>query len=842
MQRENFNLNWRFYKETSLKEIQEVRLPHDAMIQEEKRKDNPTGAAGGYFPGGVYYYEKSFEVPAEAKEENWILEFEGIYRNAYIYLNNRFVASNHSGYRGFYVELKDYIKYGKTNTIKVKVCNDSIKNSRWYSGSGIYRPVWLWKGGSIRIALDGLRVETPEVEPEVSQIRLSVQLTNECRNTTKVRLQTKIYEESGKMVHEASVPVSLFPGENPTITQRLYMRDVKLWSTEAPNLYRCEVSILELRQENQESKRKLDIVLDQTACNFGIRHIQIDPVKGIRINGETLLLRGSCIHHDNGILGAATFYDAEERRIAISKEAGFNAIRIAHQPASKAMLDACDRLGMLIWEESFDMWNRSKNTHDASEYFAEEWKRDVEAIVAKDYNHPCVFIYCIGNEIEELIEEDGIRYSRMLVDKFRALDSTRPVTNAINGHPAIGQNGPAILREMGLLKPEQIKAMTGDADAEDEQVIQAFMTAFVTGEINDVMTALVGNLGRVIEHHSVTEKLEEIMSHLDLCGYNYMMNRYTMDLEQFPDRIIVGSETNPPEIDRLWGYVKKYPGCIGDFTWSGWDYIGEAGVGLTNYEGKQQFQAEYPAYLAYCGDMDIIGHRRPLSYFREIVFGLRKKPYVSVQDPKYFHSLAVSTPWAVPETVESWTWPGQEGNKVRVLVYAPGDEIALFCNGKEIGRKLVGENHRYQAEFETTYEPGEVLAVAYENRREIGRFTIQTADESLRLNSNLSRSELDEAGEKISFISIELVDQNGILHTDCDRIVQIQSEDEIQVIGFGSADPYSKENFYDRERKTYRGKLLAAIRGKKSGTSKIRITCNGCEPIELDVLVKETDL
>lgn len=828
MRKVNFNSNWRVYKEALPTKTQEVQLPHDAMILEEKNENNPTAGAGGYFPGGVYYYEKDFEVPVEAKDEDWILEFEGVYRDTYIYLNHRFVMSNHSGYRGFYVKLKDYIRPGEKNNLKVKVCNNAIKNSRWYSGSGIYRPVWLWKGGNVRVALDGLRIETPEVEIEVSQVKVAVALEHRYSNTTRVRLNIKVCDQSGQEIHEASAPVTLFSGENPVITQRLYMRNVKLWSMDCPYLYHCEVTI---SGEN-------NLILDQSECDFGIRHIQMDPVKGVRINGESVCLRGSCIHHDNGILGAATYFDAEERRIAISKQAGFNAIRIAHQPASKAMLEACDKLGVLLMEESFDMWNRPKNVHDASENFTQEWECDVEAIVAKDYNHPSVFAYCIGNEIEELTDEDGIYYSRLLSDKFRSLDTTRPITNAVNGQSAIGQNGLSILKDMGVLNPEQIKIMTGDENADDQQITIAYMAALATGDINEVMNALTGSLGRVIEHHSVAEKLEEIMSHLDLCGYNYMMRRYAIDLELFPDRILVGSETNPPEIDRLWEYVKKYPGCIGDFTWSGWDYIGEAGVGLTNYEGKRLFGAPYPAYLAYCGDIDLIGHRRPLSYFREIVFGKREKPYISVQDPKHFYSAVVCTPWAVPETIESWTWPGQEGEKVHVLVYAPGDEVVLWCNGKKIGGKAVGAKHRYQAEFETIYEPGELLAVNFENGHEIGRYSITTADLSFALRASTSRDTLDLDSDQISFISIDLVDEKGILHTDKDCQVQIETEKGIEVLGFGSADPYSKENFFDSKRTMYRGKLLAAVRGTKKGIAKVKLSCDNCETVTIELNVR----
>ena len=830
MRKENFSNHWNFWNAETPDVKKEVRLPHDAMIQEQKDEKNPSGGAGGYFPGGVYYYQKSFYVPEEAKTEHWTLEFEGVYREAYIYLNNCFIKANKSGYRGFFVELEDYLRYGEENVLQIKVCNDVLPNSRWYTGSGMYRPVWLWKGGEVRIQPEALCIETPEVECEVSKVSITTTLTHNYQKMKKIRLCTKIVECSGKIVQEESMPVTLFPNEEPKVTQTMYLTDVSLWSPDSPNLYQCQMSLV----DDGDTKT----VFDVAETYFGLRHIQIDPVYGVRINGEKTLLRGGCVHHDHGVLGAATFYDAEIRRVQLCKEAGFNALRIAHQPASKAMLDACDHLGMLLIEECFDVWNQGKMLHDGAESFADEWEKDVEAAVSKDYNHPSVFMYCIGNEIKELTKADGIRVSRRLANKFRELDKTRFVTNAINGQLLIEGDSLSMLKDLGIITPEIIKELTGDENATTEQVAIILMQAMATGNINDVMTALVGNLGRIIEHPSIAEQLEEVMSHLDVCGYNYMMRRYALDIKKYPNRVIFGSETNPPEIDRLWSYTLEYPACLGDFTWSAWDYIGEAGVGLTNYEGKKQFQADYPAYLAYCGDMDIIGHRRPLSYLREIVFGLRKGPYISVQNPEYYDKPAVCTPWAVPETVESWSWQGQEGKPVRVLVYGTGDEVALFCNEKEIGRKPIGKENRYQASFETTYESGCLMAITYENGKENGRYSLQTASEKLKLQTELSTSVLDEAGEHISFLSIHLIDENGILHTDKDRFVQIQTEEGVEVIGFGSANPYSKENFFDESRMLYRGKLLAVLRGKKCGTYQVTISSKECETVQLSLQVK----
>lgn len=820
MIKENFNRDWLFSKESNPTNEKLVRLPHDAMIFEERSENNTTGSAGGYFPGGCYVYKKQFEVPFEAKMENWTLEFEGAYKDIFVFVNNQFAGTSHSGYLSFYVNISPYLKYGQKNQIEVKVKNDSIINSRWYTGSGLYRPVWLWKGGRIRIAHKGLRIHTPEVETAISQVNISIPIIFEGATTTKIQIHTVVRDRNTNVVVMENTPVTLFQGENPTITQRVYIKTPYLWSLETPNLYSCEIL---LEKDGEE--------LDKVIETFGIRHIQMDPVNGIRINGKQILLRGACIHHDLGVIGAATFYDAEEYRIKICKEAGFNTVRIAHQPASKYMLEACDRLGMLVLEESFDVWNHGKNNHDYAENFYDLWERDVEAIVEKDFNHPSVFMYCIGNEIPELAEDDGIRYSRMISDKFHVLDTTRPVTNAINGQVAIGSNALMLLLEMGILSPEQIEAVTGNANAGHDEVAGAVLQALATGNINDVMTALIGNLGKVIEHPCVDEKLEEAMSHLDICGYNYMMRRYKMDMEKHPNRVIYGSETNPPEIDKLWSYSKDYKACIGDFTWTGWDYIGEAGVGITRYDGKKEFTAAYPAYLAYCGDMDITGYRRPASYFREIVFGLRENPYISVQDPCHFHEPATTTPWSVPETIESWTWPGYEGMPIRVSVFAKGDEVSLLCNGREIGRAPAGEKNRFQTQFEIDYEPGELTVVSFTKGKEDGRFTLVTAKESVQLQTTLSKKHLCSDEDDLCYLTIELVDQDGVFHRDFERKISVETEGGIQIQGFGNADPFSRENFYGKEHLTFRGRALVVLRGMEKGIAKIKVSCEGSESV-----------
>ena len=409
-------------------------------------------------------------------------------------------------------------------------------------------------------------------------------------------------------------------------------------------------------------------VIDEETTSFGIRRLQLDTAHGLRINGQTVKLRGACVHHDNGPLGAATIGAAEDRRVRLLKAAGFNALRSAHNPMSRAMLDACDRHGVLVMDELTDVWNRSKTAFDSSLTFSERWQDDVAALVAKDFNHPSVVMYSIGNEILELATPIGSSWGRSLAEEFRALDDTRYVTNGING----------IIANL-----DRMAETMAELEASDPNTMMANM-----GEQMALMNASA----------LVSESTEESASVLDIVGFNYADSRYEQDAEQFPHRVIVGSETFPERIDTMWSLVTRLPHVIGDFTWTGWDYIGEAGIGRVDYTDVEDYVATgttgpHPYLLAECGDIDITGHRRTVSYYREIVYGLRSAPYIAVHRPQHHGRPTSLTPWSWNDAVASWTWAVEPGSPVRVDVYSDADEVELQLDGETvaIGPRRRGE-------------------------------------------------------------------------------------------------------------------------------------------------------
>ena len=812
MTRTSFNRDWRVRPKVSpFAQLQAgpgdetpVTLPHDAIAALPRNPDAVSGGRTAYFPDGTFEYLKDFEVPEEWRGKRVTLEFQGVYRDAMVYVNGTFAAQRPSGYSPFDVPLDPFLRYGELNTIRVDARTHD--DSRWYSGAGIYRDVTLRVTDLAH--LGDVRIVTPDIDSDRAVVEVATTVVNEGVGTRTLRVRTEILSPDGEVVTRGSAPITLRAGGSGVVRQRLFVPEPALWSVDSPALHTAR-TVLEDSCE----------LLEEQTTPFGIRRLQLDPMSGLRINGEAVKLRGACIHHDNGPLGAATIARAEERRIELLKQAGFNAVRSSHNPLSPAMLDACDRLGMLVMDETFDMWTEGKSSFDYSLSFPEWWERDVESLVGKDFNHPSVIFYSIGNEIFETGDALGSEWGRALAEKIRALDPTRFVTNGIN--PFV-----SVLSEVG-----EMRARTAEAQPGSEGGVNAMMNA------GDFMA-------RVSASPMVSERTEASFSVLDVAGLNYGDGRYESDREQFPNRIIAGTETFPPRIAHNWRLVLENSHVLGDFTWTGWDYLGEVGVGRLQYaDASPVFEAPYPWISARVGDLDITGLRRPISYYREIVFGLRTQPYLAVQRPEVYGREGFGM-WAWSDSIASWSWDVPIGAPIAVEVYSVADEVELLLNGHSLGRARPGVSKPFLAEFDLTYEPGELVAVGYCDGVEQGRTSLRSATGPTRLVAVADRRELHADDSDLSFITIELRDEQGNLASANDHLVHVTVEGGGVLQALGTARPDTEERFDAAQCTTFDGRALAIIRPTRAGEITVTVTAEGFAPVvlQLDSLESEDEL
>lgn len=725
-----------------------VDLPHDAMLLEEREGSCQNGVNTGYFPGGKYQYEKQFVLTDADIKKNISIHFEGVYQNSTISLNGRDVGRHRYGYSAFDVDLTEAALAGE-NRLIVSVDNSLEPNCRWYSGSGIFRPVQLLIREDPWIR--DVEVKTLSIEPA----RINVQVT--CSQKSQVRVA--IYD-GDRLVAEDQPGVIEVP-------------DAKLWTAETPYLYECRV------QTPTDEKR----------IEIGIRSLVWSAKQGLLVNGQRVLLRGGCIHHDHGVLGACEYYDAEERRIRILKENGFNAVRIAHNPASQITLSICDRLGMYVMDETFDGWYIPKTYHDYARWFAKDWKADVEAMVVSAKNHPSVIMYSIGNEVSETADMKGVEVGAMLTDYVHGLDDSRPVTAGINVLLNVYTHmGMGVYKEKGDYEAIPLEEKKG---YKEKKTGSAFFNA---------MAQKLGALMFFMSKGKKGDKAcRDIAEKLDILGLNYASSRYDADVIRYPDRMMVGSETMVADLAYNWARVKKYPQLIGDFVWSAWDYLGEACLGDWTYHSYEGLPL-----LAGQGMIDITGKPLAAMYYMQIVWGLRKEPFVCVRPLNHAKESPSAGAWQFTNAIDSWTWHGYEGSKAVVEVFADADYVQLECNGSLIGKKKV-KNMR--CKFSLKYQPGSIKARAMDaGGREIASATLCSGKAQPRLTV------IPEPMQELTYLPITFTDEDGILLPYIEQKVTVET-DGPELLGLGSALCKTNESYLSSAFTSYRGRLLAVVRG-----------------------------
>src|SRR5579859_5405882 len=767
-----FDDDWKFFlgdmpdarsKDFDDKGWRNLDLPHDWSIEGKPDPKNPTGGAGGYFPAGVGWYRKSFKVPNEWKGKNVSIYFEGVYMNSNVFINGRSLGIRPYGYSSFSYNLSPYLDFGNENVIAVKVDNSNQVNSRWYSGSGIYRHVWMVVTDLVHVANWGVEVTTPEVSLKTATVRIRTLVTNETSLSQNIILKTRVQDGNAKNVADKQTRVKLSPNGEKDVVLTVKVQGPLLWSPETPFLYVAQAEVL-----------KGNKVIDETKTDFGIRSLQFTSANGFQLNGKTVKINGGCMHHDNGCLGAAAFDRAEERKVQLLQSAGFNAVRTSHNPPSEAFLNACDKLGLLVIDEAFDCWRVGKNKYDYAAYFDQWSRRDLETMLRRDINHPSVIMWSIGNEIVERGDPGAIKTAGMLAAAIKKIDSTRPITSAIvdNGKDWAG--------------------------------------------------------------------FDSLMAAHDVAGYNYHLFSAPADHQRVPARFILQTESYPRDAFSNWKLAQNNSYIIGDCVWTAMDYLGESGIGRWYYSGEvpgEHWENDlFPWHGAYCGDIDLIGWRKPISHYRSLLHNNARKLYMAVREPEPEPLRIKQTWWSVWPTWESWTWPGWEGKNIQVEVYSKYPKIRLYLNGSLLDEKPATEEQEYKATFSVPYSPGVLKAVGVDNDKEMESTVLQTSGDPEGIKLIADGKEMVANGQDLIFVTVEITDKDGIFQPNAINRLHFKLDGPAILAGVGNADTKDTDKYAADNRKAWHGRALAVIRSTHAaGEIRLTVTSQGLSDASLNI-------
>ena len=761
-----FDAGWRFYRgdvagaETVKFDDSSWRtmdLLHDWSIENLPGTTSPfnpdaiSQVSGGFTTGGTGWYRKTFVLDEEQKNKRIVIQFDGIYMNPEIWINGLSLGSHPYGYTSFWYDISDKVKFGSPNILAVKVRNEG-ENSRWYSGSGIYRHVWLKVVEPVHVAQWGTSITSPEVNADSAKVIIKTKINNQSDNTLKVKVITRVLNAKGEETNNTGSEQMVENKGLFEFNQEALVKNPVLWSTDTPVLYTAVSEVF-----------TADKLIDRVETKFGIRTIKFDVVSGFQLNGKPMKLKGGCFHHDNGPLGSKSYDRAEERRLELLKATGFNAIRCSHNPPAPAILSACDRLGILVIDEAFDMWQTEKNPSDYHLYFNDWWQRDIESIILRDRNHPSVIVWSIGNEIPGMDTPEVVKTAQMLADFVRKNDQTRPVIAAVNN-------------------------------------------------LNPAKDPYFGTL--------------------DIAGYNYGSggdhlkdNIFKTDHRRVPSRIMIQTESFPLEAFKSWMDVTDHSWLLGDFVWTAFDYIGEASIGWRGYPQEKNF---YPWNLAYCGDIDICGWKRPQSYYRDALW-MTNQLSIFVKPPKPSFEpnpkREAWSKWHWFDVVADWNWKGYENTPFEVSVYSSCEEVELFLNNKSLGKKKTDRSTEFMALWKVPWQAGELKATGYHAGKPVNTSILSTAGEPNLIRLTADRTEIKADGQDLSFITVELTDEKGIRNPKAENRVKFEIEGPGTIAGVGNANPVSTESYVLPERKAWQGKCLVIIKSENQpGEIHLKVT------------------
>ncbi len=767
-----------------------VDLPHDWSIEGRPAKDNPTGAGGGFFPAGIGWYRKAFSVPADWRGKRVSVEFDGVYRDATVYLNGRKLGTHAYGYTSFTFDLTPDLNFTGPNVLAVRVDNSAQPNSRWYSGSGIYRHVRVVVTEPTHVAHWGVFVTTPMVSDGSAIVSVQTKVSNDSAKSSEVTVQTTFYDRSGNAAGTKQSALTIAPGKEGEAVQTLTVSNPALWSPASPTLYHA---VSQIRRDGQ--------IIDRVVTPFGIRSLSWSAQKGLLLNGTLIKLTGGSVHDDNGPLGAAAFDRAEERKVELLKAAGDNAVRTAHNPPSPAFLDACDRLGLLVLDEPFDTWKANKVKFDYGRDFDQWWKQDISALVLRDRNHPSVVIWGIGNEIPELEVAQGRVIGKQLADTVRSLDSTRPLTLAFPG-TTTAPNAEAVFSLLDITGYNYNILPTYAADHRELPKRLMLTTesypakAFPLWQVSQDNSYVLGDL---------TWTAMDYVGESGIGAWSYGTPEQAQTAAQ-----IMGSMANTAVVDKMFLGMANGVDMMAALAQGGTDPAMKAAMGAL-FKG-------YPWHAAVCGDFDLTGYRRPQSYYRDILWNRGDRIYATVRLPEPEGKKIIALGWATYPTLPTWSWPGEEGKELQVEVYSGTERVRLFLNGKLIGEKPTGRSQEFKATFLVPYAPGTLKAVGVRGNQTVAESVLVTAGDAARLRVTADRTTVQADGQDLSFITVEAVDDQGHLQPRADQEVQFTLSGPGTIAAVGNGDGQDDASYQGDRRKLFQGRALVVVRtSRQSG-------------------------
>lgn len=767
--RADFDMHWRFHlgdvpaaKEAGFADNswRRVDLPHDWSIEGAFSPDNPAGVGGGALPGGIGWYRKTFTLPASSANKALFIDFDGVYMNSEVWINGHYLGDRPYGYSSFRYELTPYLHFGgKPNVIAVRVDNSKQPNSRWYSGSGIYRNVWLVTTPKIYVGHWGTYVTTPEVTDRQATIRIQTHVRNATASAAPVSLTTVLYDKDGKEVTSTRNTLTVQGGGDETFTQELRVNGPVLWSTTHPYLYKA-VSRLSVNGKAGDTYK----------TPVGIRYFRFDSKTGFYLDGEHLKIRGVCDHHDLGCLGAAINTRALERQLQILKAMGCNAIRTSHNPPAPELLQLCDQMGLLVMDEAFDCWKKGKNKYDYHLYWDEWHKRDLSDLIRRDRNHPSVIIWSIGNEIPDQRDSAGASIAMELRGIVRSLDTTRPITSAMN-NPEDPHNSLSHSGAMDLIGHNYAAAKYDE-----------FFKYFPGGKF--LATETTSALETRGEYDMPADSLRIWPPRR---GSGIKMNAdYTCSA--YDNCRVPWGNTH----EMVLKATRDHEFVSGMFVWTGFDYLGEP----TPYR--------WPARSSYFGIIDLAGFPKDAYYL--------------------YKSVWTDTP--VLHLLPYWNW--KEGDTVDVVAYYnDADQVELFLNGKSQGVRTK-EHGAMHVMWRVPYQPGTLKAVSREAGRVVLTREVRTAGPAARLVVEPDRSRIHADGKDLSFVTIKVEDANGTLVPHADQMLSFSVSGPGTIAGLDNGCETDHESFQGTTHKAFNGLCLVVLKaGTKPGNITLRVSATG---------------